>query len=51
MLALLVLGNLEHYFVLALYLTVTFSMFGCCRAEYSALDFREDYLLGAQHLV
>ena len=29
---------MEHYVVLALYLTVTCSMYGCCRAEYSALD-------------
>ena len=41
MCVLLVLGNLEHYFVLASYVTVTCPMFGCCRAEYSALDFRE----------
>ena len=34
-------------FVLALYLTVTCPMFGCCRAEKSALDFRGDDLLGA----
>ena len=51
MCVLLILGNLDHYFVLPLYLTVTCPMFGCCRAEYSALDFRGDDSLGAQHLV
>ena len=38
MLALFALGNMEHYFVLALYLTVACSMSACCRAESGALD-------------
>ena len=33
-LALFVLGNLEHYFVLALYLAVASSLSGCCLEEF-----------------